>query len=327
MSEPAAGHRHEAAPTVHVAHPAVAAPAVRRTATIGYAAPDPALAEFITGYQLYVAGDEAGVEWLLPGVANIRVALGAGPMEVTLGKRRFDPLPTVSFTGPTTHAPRAAVNGGAVVAIGITPLGWGRLSHRSAQDMRDRIVPLADVIGSEPADALLQQLAGLDRVDEEGIKRVLDRWLAPLLRVPGPDEAAVAALAAVLADPAVVAVADAVARSGLEPAVLRRVSIRQFGMLPKLLLRRARFLRSFLGFFQAGGADGYAGIEDSYHDASHFLRDADRFLGTTPRRFLVRSTVLLEASVRARAAALGAATCALHPPEARVSGPAAPPPG
>ena len=63
------------------------------------------------------------------------------------------------------------------------------------------------------------------------------------------------------------------------------------------------------------------------HDASHFLRDADRFLGTTPRRFLVHSTALLEASVRARAAALGAATCALHPPEARVSGPSAPPPG
>ena len=327
MLEPALGHRRETAPNRRPSRPAASDHPARREAAIGYAAPDGAIADFITGYQLYVAGDEAEVEWLLPGVANIRVALGAGPMEVTLGRRRFDPLPIVSLTGPTTHAPRAAVNGGAVVAIGITPLGWGRLFRRSALDLRDRIMPLADVIGSERADTLHGALSALDRLDEEAVKRVLDQWLAPLLRDPGPDEPAVAALATVLADPAVVAVADAVARSGLEPAVLRRVSMRQFGMLPKLLLRRARFLRSFLGFFQKGGADGYVGIEDSYHDASHFLRDADRFLGTTPRRFLVRSTALLDASIRARAAALGAGTCALHPPEAGVTGPAAPPPG
>ncbi len=323
MLESVASHRREAR---SAPRPAAIDAIARQGSTIAYAAPDAAIAAFVTGYQIYVAG-EATIEWLLPGVANIRVAIGAGPMEVTLGKRRFDPLPVVSLTGPTTRAPRAAVSGGVVVAIGISPAGWGRLFSRSAFDLRDRIVALADIIGPEPAAALLRDLSAVDERDEGAVKRVLDRWLAPRLARSGPDEPAVAALAGVLADPAVVAVADAVARSGLAPALLRRVSMRAFGMLPKLLLRRARFLRSFLGFFQGGGADGYAGIEESYHDASHFLRDADRFLDTTPRRFLARSTALLDASIRARAAALGAATCALHRPEGGIAVPTAPPPG
>lgn len=293
--------------------------AIRQDAVIGYAAPDAGLADFITGYQIYHASGGPQVEWLLPGVPNVRIAMGAGPIAVRIGKRCFDPLPVVTLTGPTTHALRATIDGtgddneggGRLVAFGLTPLGWARLVRRSAADLRDRMVPLASVTGPELPDALVRELAAAGG-EGEAWARALDRMLAPLFADPAPDEPAIAALTAILVDPAVVSVVDAAERSGLDAALLRRVSKQHFGMMPKLLLRRSRFLRSFLGFFRSGDARGYAGIDPSYHDTSHFLRDADRFLGTTPRRFMAVSTPFLDASLRARAAALGASTCVLH---------------
>ncbi len=52
---------------------------------------------------------------------------------------------------------------------------------------------------------------------------------------------------------------------------------------------------------QGQGYDGLL-IDPSYCDVSHFLRDANRFLGMTPRRFSAMNTPFLRASVQARAA-------------------------
>lgn len=99
---------------------------------------------------------------------------------------------------------------------------------------------------------------------------------------------------------------------GTDSARLRRLALRHFGLTPKLLFRRTRFLRSFLQLWQGGDIENYRAIDQSYFDASHFLRDAYTFLGTTPRRFLQQPHAFLAGSVRARAAVLGAPTQALH---------------
>jgi hypothetical protein len=97
---------------------------------------------------------------------------------------------------------------------------------------------------------------------------------------------------------------------------LRRLSVRHFGFPPKMLLMRARFLRSFVRLMAAGEGVEYAAIDDSYFDASHFLRDAGTFLGMTPRRFMALTKPFLEASLRARDAVLGSPTQVLHDIEA-----------
>lgn len=102
------------------------------------------------------------------------------------------------------------------------------------------------------------------------------------------------------------------AQLGIEGAVLRRLAIRHFGFPPKLLLRRARFLRSLLCACRTDRTTDYSLIDDSYFDLSYFLRDANAFLGMTPRRFMALSTPFLDASLRARDAVLGAPTQALH---------------
>ena len=93
---------------------------------------------------------------------------------------------------------------------------------------------------------------------------------------------------------------------------MRRIAIYAFGMAPKLLLRRARFLRSFVSLLRSGEPMAYDLIDSSYYDSSHFLRDANTFLGTTPRRFMARGTTFMKTSLVARAAAIGPATQALH---------------
>ena len=290
-------------------------PAKASAPVIAYAPPAAALAELVTGHQVYAAPvGTPRVERLLPGVANVRIALGAGTVGVQIGRRRFDPVPDVALTGPTTRAPRATMaGGGVIVAFGITPLGWARLFDAPAADLADRVRPLDEVAGSELPLALRRALAGVDPFDAAAAGRAIDEVLLSRLGPPGPDEAAIRALADALADPGVRSVVDMAKRTGLEAASVRRVADRHFGLTPKLALRRARFLRAFLLFFRNPDVKGYGAIAPGYHDLPHFLRDADRFLGMTPRRFAMEATDLLDASLRARADALGAPACVVHP--------------
>ena len=280
---------------------------------IRYDRPAAAIADFITGYHLYAAHgpDRANkVDWFLPGTANVRITLDAGPIAVTIGRRQYGPLPPVALYGPTSHALRAVTNGGVMIGFGVSALGWARLFDRPAIACHDLIEPLAKLTGPELPDRLVERLSAV--AGEEEVKPALDALLQPLLGRPSPDEPVIRALMQALVDPAITQVKQLVDRIGVDQAVLRRTGTRYFGMCPKLLLRRARFLRSFTAMFRNADAHGYDGIDPSYHDASHFLRDAERFLGMTPRRFMALSTPFLDASVRARAAVLGAPTQALH---------------
>ena len=76
----------------------------------------------------------------------------------------------------------------------------------------------------------------------------------------------------------------------LAEARLRALALRHFGAPTKILLRRARFLRSLALVDYRAGHNSYTVIDPSYHDVSHFLRDAHYFLGTTPRRFRLLSS-------------------------------------
>lgn len=280
---------------------------------IRYDRPAAAIGEFITGHHLYAAHGPSSlnkVDWFLPGTANVRVTLNAGPIAVTIGRRHHEPLPQVALFGPTSHALRAVTNGGVMIGFGVSALGWARLFARPAIAHHDAIGPLADLSGPDLSLLLVERLSALS--DEEEVKPALDALLQPLLTRPNPDEPLIRALMLALGDPEVTQVKQLVDRIGVDQAILRRIGTGYFGMCPKMLLRRARFLRSFTAMFRNADARGYRGIDPSYHDASHFLRDAERFLGMTPRRFMALSTPFLDASVRARAAVLGSRTQALH---------------
>lgn len=283
---------------------------------IRYDAPDAALAEAITGYHVYAASTtEERVDWFLPGTADICIALDAPTIALTIRRRTYRPLPQVALIGPTSQAMRSVTQGGALIGIGLTACGWSRLFQRPASDYRDRVVPLAEAASPEFARDLLQALAAGDR--DMGVKPALDAVLARHLGPPHPDAAQIRRLLDLFVDDAVDGLPALTAAMGLPAHTLRRLSARHFGFPPKLLLLRARFLRSFVRMVLAGDVLDYALAAPCYYDVSHFLRDARAFLGTTPKRFMAQPTTFLQGSLHARAAALGAAAQVLHaiPPD------------
>lgn len=287
--------------------------AMRDGLAIRYDRPDAALADYVTGYHLYAAtGPQAmGLEnWFLPGTANIRVTLDAGPIAVSIGARRFDPLPQASLFGPTSHALHTITNGGIMIGIGISALGWSRFFSGAAGSYRNRIVRLEDALGPDRAHRLVSVLRSVR--DEHGVKPALDQFLLAEIGPKSPDEALIRKLAQLVTDDLAGGVAEAARAWGVPQETLRRLCNRHFGFLPKTLLIRSRFLRSLIPLIESKGELDYSSIDPGYFSASHFLRDAKAVLGTTPRRFLHGQTEFLVASLRARAAVLGNATQALQ---------------
>ncbi len=281
---------------------------------IRYDRPAAALADFITGYHVYRSsappGGEGQVDWFLPATANVRIAIDAGPIAVSIGRRTYDPLPAASLFGPTSQALKATTHGGVMIGFGISALGWGRLMRRPAGDFRNRIVPLQDVLGHGFTNRLVAALQSAP--DDAGVAPILDALLLERLGPPHRDAPLVRQIMEVLASDGPADMTSAAERLGIATHALRRLSVRHFGFPPKMLLMRARFLRSLIRLMSTGEAADYAMIDDSYFDASHFLRDSGSFLGMTPRRFMALTKPFLEASLRARDAVLGSPTQVLH---------------
>ncbi len=279
--------------------------------TMRYDLPDPALSEYLTGYAIYASNDRAPMlNWYLPAPAMISVLVDAGPLTVSVGNHRFGPLDRASFYGPTSRAFRTETHGGIAVGIGLSALGWSRLTARSAGEFHNRVVPLSAALGSDLSARLVEGLDALD--DDTMIKPLLDAVFGAFFTRPHPREDLIRAFTALTVTDGVIEMKDVADRLDIPTHELRRMATRHFGMPPKLLLRRARFLRSFISLIRTDGMADYSKIDSSYFDASHFLRDAGTFLGTTPRRFIASDTVFLRASLRARAMVIGAPTQALH---------------
>ncbi|MES3151245.1 hypothetical protein [Sphingomonas faeni] len=276
-----------------------------------YDRPAPELSAYLTGYAIYAADDPAPmINWYLPSPAMISVLVEAGPVNVSIGNHRFGPLDRASLYGPTSRALRTETRTGISVGVGLSALGWSRLTMRSAGDFHNRVAPLSTVMGSALAKRLIDGLDALD--DDAQIAPLLDGIFAPLFGHRHPRDDLIRAFTALSVTDGVIEMKDVAERLGVATHELRRMATRHFGMPPKLLLRRARFLRSFIRLMTAEGLADYSMIDSSYFDASHFLRDAGTFLGTTPRRFIASDTTFLRASLRARAAVIGTPTQALH---------------
>jgi hypothetical protein len=277
---------------------------------VRYLAPDPTIADAITGYNCYgTADDVERVDPFMPAMAMVTVLVDAAEVSVRVGSSVISPLSQVALYGAMSRPFYGTTRGGVMIGIGISPIGWARLSKRPLSDLKNRIVPLGQAFGRDWGERLARDLAATD--SDEAIKQVLDAALLPLLSRRHAAEPMIAAFGAMVAADGDIDIRSAAARLGIDTALLRRLAQRYFGLPPKLLLRRARFVRSFIR--NSGLLGGTVGaIDASYFDQSHYLRDALDFIGTTPRRFLAQPAVFMRGSLLARAKTLGAAHQSLH---------------
>lgn len=278
-----------------------------------YWKPAPALEVLVSGYHLYavVPGPSGTVaDVFQPAWPNVRFTFGeAVNWRVRQANSEWRQVPHRSMFGPTSRVTWSESGPGLTVGIGLRPCGWARLVRADAAAWADRVGSPDGLLGLDTS-AVARRLGEL--TDDEEVPALFDDVLTKATaRGSRLDEAAVAAVEAALLDPDVLTVGALAERIAVSTRSLERLSRRAFGFTPKLLLRRARFLRSLHAVARSGAAERAAAIDPSYTDYSHFVRDAHDFLGMSPQAFLSLDTPLLRQSLALRRAVLGAPAQAL----------------
>jgi len=265
-------------------------------------------------FSTYWVFDSDGTTWpgaqniVLPGWAKIWIGLTTDPLDVKVGSRRYPSLARAVLFGPTSRAVPVTSFGGLSVVVDIGPLAWARLFAVSAVSLRDAVVPLDRLFPLAWTADLVFRIERCDRGG--GLKAVLDDFFLERLPPPHRDEGAIVQILSLLADPGTSDLADISARIGMDHRTLLRLTKYYFGIPPKLLSMRTRFLRGLTALI-LDDASHRDDVPAGYYDVSHFIRDGKRFLGMTPRRFLALDQQYLRAALRARIFALGAPLASL----------------
>ena len=221
--------------------------------------------------------------WTLPGEARLIITCGTSHVGAAIGNRHYDRLPHIAIVGPTSRPRTSWSDGAPPVEIPLTALDWCGLGEVSADAIADRIVTPDQVGMTVFANGLVGQL---DAARDDGHIAQITRAVVETQVRQGSSSMAphVEALMQIVDETLLVDAAEVATRIGIAPHVLRRVALKQFGFPAKTLLTRRRFLRA-LDVFRSTNMDMTAAVACGYFDSSHFLRDAKRFIGMTPRRF------------------------------------------
>lgn len=272
------------------------------------------LAPFLSGYHLYAVGPNGGQPnrgAFEPAWASLRIAV-AGGTDWRVRPMRGDWLAPgqVSLFGPSSGLVWSESGAGVLIGAGIRPRGWLRLFAAPARDNADRIdrSPALNGIRSSEISSRFRVLQS-----DSDVPRIFDTLFRDVLLPPVNDEEAVAIIEGALVDPEIRSVAQLRARAGFSLRKVQRMADRAFGFPPKLLLRRARFLRSLHALRAARKGDAASVIDPHYTDHSHFIRDSRDFLGMSPQAFLDIDMPLLKRSLELRQRVLGAPAQALDP--------------
>lgn len=269
------------------------------------------LEPLVSGYHLYAlapAGGERLRDVFQPAWPSLRFTFGTGEWCVRQPSERWRRVAHRSVFGPSSRITWSESGPGLVVGIGLRPRGWARLARAKASDWADRVGAADGVFTFDPRE-LGHELARM--IDDAAIPLLFDAFLATHAGPPNESDAVVGTVEAALLDREMGSVAELASRIGISARSLERLSLRAFGFTPKLLMRRARFLRSLHAVALAPVAGRSTAIDPAYTDYSHFVRDAQHFLGMSPQAFLKLDTPLLRQSLVLRRQVLGAPAQAL----------------
>ncbi len=186
-----------------------------------------------------------------------------------------------------------------VVGFAIRPSGWHALFTGSHKDFTDRLLPLREVWGSL-SENLLPALEGAGS-DEVKIAAMESAILEKIGELGKPDiDPEMALFEAIARKDSTMLVEDAAAVVGLSVRQFERRCSAAFGLTPKAVLRRSRFLdmaAAMRGFSSPSERDF---AELRYFDQSHLNREFRRFTGMTPLQFEHATSPLQTAGLKLR---------------------------
>ena len=276
-----------------------------------YFLPAPELRAMITTYYAIDIGGERPIEELLfPEWANIRLLLDGGWSQTFSDGRTLNfSQPCALMSGVISRTAIIRGTPGRVVGVGFLPAGWGAFTPMPARNYVDDIGALSGFVGAAADDLMGAVLAA---PDDAAVVAALDAWLRVRLASAGPPDPALVIAHEALLDPDVRSVAAWARRLDRSPRQAERLALTYFGMSPKALLRRQRFLRSFAAIREQPSGLWARLIDPGYVDQSQFIREFRHFMGMTPRAYFARDFSLLRAAGKARAALLGDPLQGLH---------------
>lgn len=241
--------------------------------------------------------DQPVIDQLHPDYANMRFML-AGDWAYGSTRSRLSPVTDfATVTGPTSQGQWARVQQGHGFNVTLLPLAWLRLFRGGAKPWHNRLGLLSELIGEEEESALSAAM----RV-AKGFEERVAAANASLLRLfeasePHPREPELAAIGEALLDPGCGTVEELGRRANLPRHSLCRLTVRAWGMLPKQLLRRERFLRMLRTMEVRSYREWQYFLDPQYVDQSHMIRDFKYFLGLSPSRYFALERPMLESSL------------------------------
>lgn len=188
-----------------------------------------------------------------------------------------------------------------VVGTAIRPCGWMALCDRKASDFADKMLPARMTWGAD-ADRLFDELDRTRDDDDDAIVAGLEGfWRRQLTKLGwhGIDHE-MAAFEGIANTDSTTKVADVAKHVGLSARALERRSCATFGLTPKSVLRRSRFLdlAAALRGISDPGEEERAALR--FSDQSHINREFRYFLNMTPGTFEKTPTPLMDAVLKLR---------------------------
>ncbi len=280
------------------------------TASMRFRVPDEHLRDLITSFYIASITGPPGtevVDVLQPEWGNLRFRLEND--WTTLGPEAGEQPGDIVLFGPTSRARTFIARPGAVIGVGLTPLGWATLIRMPADQVADKVVDGSGLFGGL-LPALHERILAA-RGDEARFDLLAAFFAKQVAHGPVREEV-IRKVHAALLDPAISSVADFAAAAGLSQIGLARACLRVFGFTPKLLLRRQRFMRTLVALGNEAGQPIGERIDGAYVDHSHFNRDFKLFMGMSPSAYLSLPRLMLRAAMGSREQALGVALQGLH---------------
>jgi len=264
--------------------------------------PSPELEPYIARHYVFAADlpEELTLsDRLLSETAFVRILL-RGDWQAEIAPGYWAGAGPVVFFGPNEFPLRVRVKGPFTVAgFAIHPGGWKSLFDRSARDYADQMIPLAAAWGNI-ADSLWAETQ--NETEDARLVTAMERailarlaWIG--LRTP---DTRMNEFAEIARSDSTIRIDDAAAKIGLSVRQLERRCLATFGLSPKAVLRRSRFLdmATAMRGFSSPSEEELAALR--YFDQSHLTREFKRFAGMTPRAFERTTTPLFTAGLNLR---------------------------
>jgi AraC-like DNA-binding protein len=267
--------------------------------SLEYFAPHPKLAAYVKCYYRVAGYLEPGQhlqDHLVPNMATLRFEL-AGGWSYRWGESSWQAFPKSALVGPTSQ-PLAVETRGPFLLFGVdlTPRGQALVWDGSAADIADRCLELTWLQGGIFLGLFGQlSIAG----DDAGRVATADSFLlSRLAQLKQPKNDLYTAIDSHLAsaDDESVTVAGIARALDVSERQLERWTAKLYGFRPKLILRRARFMRVLEAILSNPNAQWQDVAGASYFDQSHFCRDFKLFCGLTPGKFFQRHRSLVRSN-------------------------------